>query len=189
MIQRKKKARRRKRTAGQLMAARLLSSTKRRAKKKHLLYQLAPHAKQITRRICRGKCELSGLPFDFRGGAMAPSIDRIISTSSVVAENSYTLKNTRIVLWALNASMGTWGFETTMRIMSATLNGRHGKQFSHRTPQPKPAKGRYNKMMAKPTPKPEFRILIRQDGLVKLIPLKRGTPVPSRLDPKQLRWA
>ena len=127
MITRKKtkrlrrKARRRKRTAGQLMASKLLSSTKRRAKKKHILYRLAPHAKAIARRVCRGKCELSGLSFEFGGGAMAPSLDRITCTSKNVLENSYTLENVRVVCWLLNSACGTWGLDTTMRVMDATL--------------------------------------------------------------------
>ena len=127
MITRKKmkrlrrKARRRKKTAGQIMASKLLNSTKRRAKNKHLQYKLAPYADQIARRICRGKCELSGLPFDFKGGVMAPSIDRIVSTSRNVLENSYTISNIRIVVWGLNCAFGSWGFDTTMKIMAATL--------------------------------------------------------------------
>ena len=121
MKKRRVKRRKRKRTFRQVVAAKLLSSTKRRAKNKRISYKLAPYAKNIARRICRGKCELSGLPFDFGGGALAPSIDRVVCTSKNIAENGYFLSNVRIVCWGLNSALGTWGLDTTMKIMDATL--------------------------------------------------------------------
>jgi hypothetical protein len=117
-VSNRKKQTRRRKTVGEIVASKLLASARQRAKKKKLHYALAPHAAQIARRVCRGKCELSGLPFVFSGGPMAPSIDRICCVSTVVWDKSYTLANTRIILWCLNASFGDWGQGVMMNVMA-----------------------------------------------------------------------
>lgn len=116
----KRRRKRRKKTAGQTVTSKLMASAKARAKRKGLYFGLASHAAQIAKRICNGTCELSGLPFNFAGGPYAPSIDRIICKGTK-REKGYTLRNTRVVLWALNCAFGNWGRDTVMQIMGESL--------------------------------------------------------------------
>lgn len=65
-----------------------------------------------------GKCELSGLPFDWSKPllhAFSPSIDRINPLKG------YTQDNCRFILQAINAFKGSWSDETMFAIASAML--------------------------------------------------------------------
>jgi hypothetical protein len=70
-------------------------------------------------------CALSGVPFSLEvlghGAAprpFAPSIDRID------ARRGYAADNIRIVCWAVNCLLGTWGDEVARRIAEGIATGR-----------------------------------------------------------------
>ena len=67
-----------------------------------------------------GCCEVTGIEFDFTAakGPFSPSIDR------VRAGGKYTEENCRVVCWALNSAMGTWGLEPVLKIASTLLEQR-----------------------------------------------------------------
>lgn len=72
-----------------------------------------------------GRCELTGLPFDFEAGHVigrfnpyAPSIDRKI------AGGDYSPENCRIILTALNVGINFWGEEIYRKIAKAYLRQR-----------------------------------------------------------------
>jgi hypothetical protein len=75
----------------------------------------------VLRKILAGHCELSGLAFDLhaRGGRSpyTPSLDRKI------AELGYTPENTRVVVWCVNAALGTWG-DDTLKVVVEALHGK-----------------------------------------------------------------
>jgi hypothetical protein len=67
-----------------------------------------------------GKCQLTGLPFDFnptttRQNPYAPSLDRIDS------QKGYTKDNVRIVLYAVNVALGEQSDEKILPILKAMV--------------------------------------------------------------------
>lgn len=91
----------------------LTADAKRRARVKNLPFDL--DWRDIQTRIERGFCELSGLPFDLSTpkSPHAPSLDQI------TANQGYTKNNVRVVLYAVNMMMGTWGLEKALEIVQA----------------------------------------------------------------------
>lgn len=91
-------------------------SARRRAKDRGLECDLDDgHAKELWRR-CKGRCELTSIPFDlekiegcFRR-PFAPSIDR------VNAAGGYTASNVRVVCTAVNLAMNQWGEDVLFRL-------------------------------------------------------------------------
>lgn len=64
-------------------------------------------------------CEMTGFPFECGSDGRSPyspSIDRI------EPELGYVKGNTRMVLWCLNAAMGSWGFEFIRSVVHAAEN-------------------------------------------------------------------
>lgn len=71
----------------------------------------------IIDQISKGCC-LTGLPFVLDGLPLhprAPSLDRMDNS------RPYTADNTRVVLWAINLGLGTWGASEYARVASAFL--------------------------------------------------------------------
>lgn len=73
----------------------------------------------VVERIKQG-CELTGLPFELshesrikQRSPYAPSIDRIDCTQG------YTKENCRLVVWAMNALLGSWGEDVALRVAVA----------------------------------------------------------------------
>jgi hypothetical protein len=67
-------------------------------------------------RLCFGRCELTGIQFDFngrRGGWANPSIDR------KDAACGYVYANIRIILHGLNTAIGHWGEDILLRMIAA----------------------------------------------------------------------
>jgi hypothetical protein len=83
----------------------LICGARKRALPKGLPFDLDQHKPEITARVRAGHCEMTGLPFDMGMGRTfdSPSIDRIEPTLG------YVYSNIRIILWGMNAALGTWG--------------------------------------------------------------------------------
>lgn len=102
-------------------ASRLVAGAKSRAAEKGLPFELT--TEWVQARLALGVCEATGIAFDMaaRRGWNTPSLDRIEPTEG------YTLKNTRLVLFALNTACGDWGEDKMLRIASSILNQRRAK--------------------------------------------------------------
>ena len=111
--------------------AQLLRGARFRASKLRLEFGLS--RRWVTERILNGRCEVTGIPFDFtrnsapegraRAGNhnFAPSIDRIDHTKG------YTEDNCRLVVWIFNGAKGVGTDEDVMRLARAMLS-REGSQ-------------------------------------------------------------
>jgi len=76
----------------------------------------------IVDQINKG-CSLTGLPLVVDGPpqhSRAPSLDRIDNS------RPYTPDNTRVVCWAINMGLGTWGTDEYARVAQAFLE--HSKK-------------------------------------------------------------
>lgn len=88
-------------------AKRLIYLAKGRAKKRGIPCDL--DIKFIEQKLILGKCEATGIPFEFgadikrRRHPFAPSIDRIDPTKG------YTKENIQVVVFVHNAARGDWG--------------------------------------------------------------------------------
>jgi hypothetical protein len=98
----------------------MLGAAKSRAKKKGLDYSL--DKAWLLARLTPMKCELTGLDLRMlddehhgRQAPLAPSIDRIDSAKG------YTKDNCRVVCWAINCGMSSFGEETYKMIALAYL--------------------------------------------------------------------
>ncbi len=121
-MKRRKTRRRKQRTIGQILARRLCAAAKDRARRKGLLFKLTPkNERSFAATIDAGKCPLSGLPFSFKGGILAPSLDRKVCTSPVLLDRSYTEKNTRIIAWGWNCAFNSFGEAAFMKMLVETL--------------------------------------------------------------------
>lgn len=82
--------------------------------------------KILSRRL-RGRCELTGIPFDFSKGPAwmrpwAASIDRIDP------KRGYHLDNCRLVCFVLNTAMNQWGIDPVIRLAKALLDPRRSRR-------------------------------------------------------------
>ena len=93
----------------------LVYLAKQRATKKGVPFDLDQHAKALQSRIDAGFCELTGIPFrlDESRSFDSPSLDRI------VPELGYTYANVRVVCYAMNCALGTWGEAPLLLLMEA----------------------------------------------------------------------
>jgi len=80
-------------------------------------------------RVLHGRCELSGIPFDFseigkksNAKPYSPSIDKIN------AHRGYTPDNCRVICWALNSAFGHWGEEEFVKIFNTYLKHKEANQ-------------------------------------------------------------
>jgi hypothetical protein len=96
----------------------LFNSAKLRSKKFGGVVSITPE--WIEEKILKGKCDLTGLPFDLTPvennhvNPYAPSLDRIDSKN-----RNYSIENTRVVLSAVNAALNEWGIETMRPIFKS----------------------------------------------------------------------
>lgn len=89
----------------------ILQHAKKRAAKFGWEYDLDSHVESIKARLAPMTCELTGAKLVAGVGAGSPgkrywntpSLDRIDPTKG------YTYANIRVVCWAMNCAMGTWG--------------------------------------------------------------------------------
>jgi len=100
----------------------LVYLAKQRASKKGVPFDLDQHAKALQSRIDAGFCELTGIPFrlDESRSFDSPSLDRI------VPELGYTYANVRIVCYAMNCALGTWGEAPLIALMDSWKQRREG---------------------------------------------------------------
>ena len=97
----------------------LIQSAKARAKLKKVPFDLDAYREEIKQRVEKWECELTGMKLDRTGRRSfnSPSIDRIVPA------RGYIYSNIRIVSYAVNCALGTWG-EEKLRIIAAALLGR-----------------------------------------------------------------
>lgn len=91
------------RGSAQVRASKLVSAAKSRATERNLSFDL--DVEWVLERLEIGLCQLSGEKFDLTEtrGFATPSLDRINP------KGGYTKQNTRVILFGLNAALGTWG--------------------------------------------------------------------------------
>ncbi len=102
------------RTSAIKRADTLWQSCKRRAEQQDVPFTLTKE--WVREKLKAGVCEATGLLFVYAHGprvARSPSIDRR------VAKHGYTSENCRVIVWALNAAIGTWGEDTLREVMAA----------------------------------------------------------------------
>ena len=77
----------------------------------------------VQERLDRGTCEVTGIAFSFstKRGWNTPSLDQIVPSGG------YTQKNTRLILFGLNAAFGNWGEQRMIEMASAILRKRREK--------------------------------------------------------------
>ena len=101
-------------------ATALICSARNRAKAKRIPFDLDEHRDEIRRRVSAGVCELTGVQLD--ASAMrkwnSPSIDRIDPSKG------YVITNIRIVCYAINMALGTWGERVTRDLVVAWLKNK-----------------------------------------------------------------
>jgi len=93
----------------------LIGAAKHRASQKGLAFDLDQWVPNLEERFARGVCEMTGLPLNTDGGRTwdSPSIDRIDPSEG------YTITNVRVVLFALNVMMNTWGEGRVLEVADA----------------------------------------------------------------------
>jgi len=97
------------------IAGTMIAAAKWRAAQKGLPYNLDNWKPQLEERFASGVCEMTGIPFNLDGGRTwdSPSLDRIIPA------DGYVIQNVRVVIFALNAMMNSWGVETVLDVTDA----------------------------------------------------------------------
>lgn len=105
----------RRRQSIETRASRLVAAAKGRAKDRGLPFDL--DVEWVLERLDVGICQLSGKPFDLSEtrSMSTPSLDRIDP------KGGYVKTNTRVVLFGLNAALGTWGQEKLFDAVGAAM--------------------------------------------------------------------
>ncbi len=96
----------------------LIHATRGRAKVAGVPFDLDQYEEELKVRFAAGVCEMSGIPLDVNPTGLtfdALSIDRIDP------EKGYVYSNIRIVCFAMNAALGSWGEATLRTIVAAWL--------------------------------------------------------------------
>lgn len=105
----------RRRQSIETRASRLVAAAKGRAKDRGLPFDL--DVEWVLERLEVGICQLSGKPFDLSEtrSMSTPSLDRIDP------KGGYAKTNTRVILFGLNAALGTWGQEKLFEAVGAAM--------------------------------------------------------------------
>lgn len=97
----------------------MLNNAKSRAKRSDLKFNLDIEFMMKRWKMCNGKCELSGLPFQLKvtrkPHPYRPSLDRINNNKG------YTKNNIRIILWALNRAINDDGLTEYIKIATEVV--------------------------------------------------------------------
>ena len=93
----------------------LVNAARSRARQASIPFDLDEYIPALQKRIDRGICELTGLPLNVRDGRTwdSPSLDRIVPALG------YTIDNVRVILFAANVMMNTWGPDPILTIADA----------------------------------------------------------------------
>lgn len=116
--------------------AQLLIADARKADARKQKFEINISAEWIEKKLKKGTCELTGLPFDFTPSKnthfnkYAPSLDRIDSAKG------YTTDNVRVVLCAVNIALGQYTDEEMLPILKAMITGIENAQKKSITPVP-----------------------------------------------------
>ena len=98
------------------MATALILAAKYRAMGKGIPFDLDQHREELTKRVNAFTCELTGIPLDptARKAFNSASLDRIEPALG------YVYSNIRVVSYAVNCALGTWG-ENVLRMIATRL--------------------------------------------------------------------
>jgi hypothetical protein len=102
-------------------ANKMWHNAKRRSKSKNS--DVTVTVDWIAKKLEKGICEYTGLPFDlnaaneFSSNPYAPSLDRIDPKVK-----NYTPENTRVVLTAVNKTLNEYGGQTVLPILKAMIS-------------------------------------------------------------------
>jgi hypothetical protein len=101
----------------------LVRHAEHRANRKEISFDLWDHLPALQARIDAGKCEVTGLPLNLKGGRTwdSPSLDRIDPQSG------YVYSNVRVVCHGVNSAMGDWGEQKLVEMAKAILDMRRQK--------------------------------------------------------------
>lgn len=102
-----------------IRAKQFVVSIKQRVKAQDLGFDLDQYIPELTERISRWSCELSGIRLD--QGANRTAINSV-SLDRIDSSKGYLYSNMRVVAWGLNAAFAHWGEEETARLMRRWLD-------------------------------------------------------------------
>ncbi len=104
----------------------LMSGARKRAGLLGVDFDLDDHRDLLRARFDRGECELTGLPFHLEksGGSRRQHHPRTPSFDRKTPSLGYTYENIRVVCFAINAAMGSWGEDAAAEIMQAWIEKR-----------------------------------------------------------------
>jgi len=98
------------------LSSALILGARCRSRKKNLPYDLDEYRDQVKQRVEKMKCELTGIQLE----RAATKTWNSVSLDRIVPSLGYTYKNIRIVSYAVNCALGTWG-EENLRIIARNL--------------------------------------------------------------------
>lgn len=106
------------------LARRLTKSAQARALERGVAFEI--HAKWVLDKLLIGKCEATGILFEFFPAAgsrdnFVPSIDRILPSLG------YTMANARLVIWGYNAAKSSGTDADVMRMAEALVRNARGQ--------------------------------------------------------------
>jgi len=95
----------------------LIRLAKIRAEKKGLSFDLDRHVQELTERVDKDICEMTGIPLQrvHPKRFNSPSLDRADPSKG------YLYSNVRVVCYALNCALGTWGEDTLIAMVSELM--------------------------------------------------------------------
>jgi hypothetical protein len=104
----------------------LLTAARYRSRQRGLPFDLDEYRQQLADRLQKMECELTGIPLDLKTPRAwnAPSIDRIRP------EAGYVISNVRIVAFAVNVMMNTWGEDKVLEIAGAMAKRKEEQEDS-----------------------------------------------------------
>lgn len=86
----------------------LIAQCRRRSVKQGIEFNLDSYIQEIQTRMDKGFCELTGVPLNLNSIAEKPSFD-VPSIDRIDSMKGYVYSNIRIVCFAANAMLGSWG--------------------------------------------------------------------------------